>query len=47
MEEGWTFIRIEWKDLFNEAEFKYRVLRALNRGGSRNSERHFDGSVPP
>jgi very-short-patch-repair endonuclease len=32
MEQGWTFIRIEWKDLFNEAEFKYRVLRALGRG---------------
>ena len=32
MEQGWTFLRIEWKDLFNEVEFKYRVLRALNRG---------------
>ena len=32
MEQGWTFIRVEWKDLFNEVEFKYRVLRALNRG---------------
>lgn len=32
MEQGWTFIRIEWKDLFNEAEFKYRVLRALGHG---------------
>ena len=32
MEQGWTFIRIEWKDLFNEVEFKYRVLRALGRG---------------
>ncbi|MFF1254128.1 type IV toxin-antitoxin system AbiEi family antitoxin domain-containing protein [Pseudarthrobacter sp. NPDC058329] len=32
MEEGWTFLRIEWKDLFNEAEFKYRVLRALAQG---------------
>lgn len=31
MEQGWTFIRIEWKDLFNETEFKYRVLRALAR----------------
>lgn len=31
-EQGWTFIRIEWKDLFNEVEFKYRVLRALNGG---------------
>ncbi|MDR6506196.1 type IV toxin-antitoxin system AbiEi family antitoxin domain-containing protein [Arthrobacter oryzae] len=32
MEQGWIFLRIEWKDLFNEAEFKYRVLRALARG---------------
>ena len=32
MEQGWTFIRIEWKDLFNEVAFKYRVLQALNRG---------------
>lgn len=32
MEEGWTFLRVEWKDLFNEAEFKYRVLRALAQG---------------
>lgn len=29
MEQGWIFIRIEWKDLFNEAEFKNRLLRAL------------------
>jgi very-short-patch-repair endonuclease len=28
-EEGWLFVRIEWKDLFNEAQFKNRVLRAL------------------
>jgi very-short-patch-repair endonuclease len=28
-EEGWKFLRIEWKDLFNEARFKDRVLRAL------------------
>lgn len=27
--EGWLFVRIEWKDLFNEAQFKSRVLRAL------------------
>jgi hypothetical protein len=26
------FLRIEWKDLFNEVEFKYRVLAALNLG---------------
>ncbi|ABK01996.1 hypothetical protein Arth_0597 [Arthrobacter sp. FB24] len=32
MEQGWTFLRIEWKDLFNEVEFKYRVLAALNLG---------------
>ncbi len=32
MEQGWTFIRIEWKDLFNEAAFKHRVLRALGGG---------------
>lgn len=32
MEQGWTFLRIEWKDLFNEVEFKYRVLRALSHG---------------
>lgn len=34
-EEGWTFLRIEWKHLFNEAEFKYRVLRALAAGSRR------------
>lgn len=28
-EEGWTFIRIKWQDLFQEHEFKMRVLRAL------------------
>ena len=33
MEQGWTILRIEWKNLFNEVEFKYRVLRALNHGG--------------
>jgi very-short-patch-repair endonuclease len=32
MEQGWIFLRVEWKDLFSEAEFKYRVLRALGRG---------------
>jgi very-short-patch-repair endonuclease len=35
MEDGWTFLRVEWKDLFNEAEFKYRVLRALAQGYAR------------
>ncbi|MFC9334928.1 hypothetical protein [Arthrobacter sp. NPDC057009] len=29
MEEGWRFVRVVWKDLFNEARFKYRVLHAL------------------
>ncbi|WP_028281314.1 type IV toxin-antitoxin system AbiEi family antitoxin domain-containing protein [Arthrobacter sp. H5] len=28
MEEGWTFIRIEWKDLFDEAALRGRILRA-------------------
>jgi hypothetical protein len=37
MEQGWTFIRIEWKHLFNEVEFKYRVLRALNHGAGADS----------
>jgi very-short-patch-repair endonuclease len=29
MEDGWRFIRIEWKDLFQEGTFKERILRAL------------------
>jgi very-short-patch-repair endonuclease len=29
MEEGWRFIRIEWRDLFREQEFKSRILQAL------------------
>ncbi|MGP4031143.1 type IV toxin-antitoxin system AbiEi family antitoxin domain-containing protein [Pseudarthrobacter sp. 1C304] len=29
-EAGWVFVRIEWRDLFQEREFKERVLRALN-----------------
>lgn len=37
MEQGWTFIRVEWRDLFNEVEFKYRVLRALSRGTAADS----------
>ncbi len=37
MEMGWRFLRIEWKDLFNEVEFKYRVLQALNRGAAADS----------
>lgn len=31
MEDGWSFIRIQWKDLFREQEFKGRVLRALKQ----------------
>ncbi|WP_364748399.1 hypothetical protein [Arthrobacter sp. LAR12-1-1.1] len=30
-EEGWRFVRVEWKDLFREQEFKSRLLRALAR----------------
>jgi hypothetical protein len=30
-EDGWTVIRIEWKDLFQEQQFKNRLLRALER----------------
>jgi len=29
VEEGWRFVRVEWKDLFREQEFKHRLLRAL------------------
>lgn len=29
MEEGWRFIRVEWKDLFQERVFKERILREL------------------
>ncbi|WP_269938137.1 type IV toxin-antitoxin system AbiEi family antitoxin domain-containing protein [Arthrobacter sp. HY1533] len=29
IEAGWTVLRIEWKDLFNEAAFKHRILAAL------------------
>lgn len=28
---GWTFIRVEWKHLFREQEFKMTVLQALRR----------------
>lgn len=28
-EDGWLFVRVEWKDLFREQEFKDRLLRAL------------------
>jgi|SRR5919205_1321098 very-short-patch-repair endonuclease len=33
MEQDWTFVRVEWKDLFREQEFKYRLLRALDQSG--------------
>ncbi|GAA4657097.1 type IV toxin-antitoxin system AbiEi family antitoxin domain-containing protein [Arthrobacter cryoconiti] len=29
IEAGWTLIRVQWKDLFNEAGFKLRILAAL------------------
>jgi very-short-patch-repair endonuclease len=29
MEEGWIVLRVEWKDLFHEQEFKNRLLRVL------------------
>ena len=29
MEQGWLFIRIQWRDLFNEQALKMRVLKAL------------------
>lgn len=29
-EDGWLFLRVEWKDLFREQEFKNRVLRVLS-----------------
>lgn len=29
MEDGRRFIRVEWKDLFREQEFKNRILDAL------------------
>lgn len=30
-ENGWTFLRLTWADLFREHEFKARVLAALGR----------------
>jgi len=30
-EEGWMFLRLKWQDLFNEGEFKDRILAALRR----------------
>ncbi|WP_347108675.1 hypothetical protein AAHB33_17630 [Paenarthrobacter sp. S56] len=40
MELGWKFLRVQWRDLFQEQQFKMRVLRALQdqplrNGGSR------------
>ena len=37
MEEGWTFIRIEWKDLFDEADLKKRILDAIIRAEARKA----------
>ncbi|MFJ6281207.1 type IV toxin-antitoxin system AbiEi family antitoxin domain-containing protein [Arthrobacter subterraneus] len=37
MEEGWTFIRIEWKDLFDEGRLKKRVLDAIARAEARKA----------
>ncbi|WP_192476219.1 MULTISPECIES: hypothetical protein [unclassified Arthrobacter] len=31
MEDGWQFIRIEWGDLFREAELRRRIASALQR----------------
>ncbi|WP_066287131.1 type IV toxin-antitoxin system AbiEi family antitoxin domain-containing protein [Arthrobacter sp. B6] len=31
IEDGWTFVRVKWKDLFREQEFKSRILTALWR----------------
>ncbi|MCB5282915.1 hypothetical protein BJQ89_02678 [Arthrobacter sp. ES1] len=30
MELGWKVVRVEWRDLFRESEFKTRLLRALD-----------------
>ncbi|OFI38749.1 hypothetical protein BIU82_17520 [Arthrobacter sp. SW1] len=30
-EDGWFFIRLRWRDLFREQEFKTRILRALGQ----------------
>ncbi|GAB3535659.1 hypothetical protein GCM10027403_13790 [Arthrobacter tecti] len=35
MEDGWMFIRIEWKDLFDESRLKERILSALSRAEQR------------
>lgn len=31
IEDGWKFVRVKWRDLFREQEFKARVLTALRR----------------
>ena len=31
MEDGWQFVRIEWADLFREAELRRRIATALHR----------------
>ncbi|MFQ4149608.1 hypothetical protein AAGW05_13080 [Arthrobacter sp. LAPM80] len=33
IELGWSVIRIEWRDLFNEHAFKTRLVAALRKGG--------------
>lgn len=35
MEEGWTFLRIEWNDVFDEVRLKERILRAFARSDER------------
>lgn len=30
-EDGWKFVRVKWRDLFREQEFKTRILTALQR----------------
>jgi hypothetical protein len=35
MEQGWTFVRLEWKDLFRERETGDRILRAWHAAGRR------------
>lgn len=30
-EEGWKFVRVKWRDLFREQEFKTRIVTALQR----------------
>ena len=41
-EEGWRFVRVKWKDLFREQEFKSRLLRAL--AGRPGPERELAGA---